>query len=55
MLFTDHEYTIGWRQNSKKFPGVLFLTHFIYMTSIETLNSISELSEFLPQEKQEEL
>lgn len=53
-LFTDHEF-IGWRQDLKKFPHLLFLTHFIYMTSIKTLNGISELCEFLPQEKQEEL
>lgn len=42
ILFTDHE-SIGWRQDFKTFPGPLFLTHFVYITSIETLNGISEL------------
>lgn len=53
-LFTDHDY-IGWRQDIKMFPSLRILTLFIYMTSVETLNGISELPEFLPHQKQEEL
>lgn len=54
MLFTYHE-SMGWRQDVKTFPGLLFVTHFIYVTSTESCNGISEFSEFLPQKKQEEL
>lgn len=54
MQFTDND-SIELSYYLKRFHGLIFLTHFVYIANIETFGDIRELSVFVPQEKEEEL